>query len=158
MSVNICRSKSVLRQFLCQSNIPALLTVSHALSGQQQHGSAVKSPPRYWFSSLRMLNVLLKERSSVRRGGVARGDILSQTALPNRTPTPTPHHSLPLSEHRLTSGRPRSAFSHLSPGHGPLFLIAPSSVSSRPRTALITFSQPSGSEWPDGRVRSPTKQ
>lgn len=66
---------------------------------------------------------LLKEFGSSRRGGVPWGDILfshSVRSPPVLSPTTTPLHSLPLSEHRLTLGQPRSAFSHLSPGRSPL--------------------------------------
>lgn len=65
---------------------------------------------------------LLKELSSSRGDRMPWDDILfSHTVFSLLLLSPPPPlHSLPLSEHRLTLGQPRSAFSHLSAGHGPL--------------------------------------
>lgn len=81
---------------------------------------------------------LLKEFSSGRRGRLPPGNIvfLHRVHSPTLSSVTTePHHSLPLSKHRLSSGQPRSTFSHLSPGYGPISLL-PWSLSSHCQTGL----------------------
>lgn len=74
---------------------------------------------------------LLKEFSSSRRGGVPWGDILFSHWV--RSPTTTPLHSLPLSEHRLTLGQPRSAF--------PIYLRGTALLPHRPDVPLLSSTQ-----------------
>lgn len=101
---------------------------------------------------------LLKEFSSGRKGGVPRGDILISLCSPTLSPTLLHPHTTSFSPFERTQIDLRTAQIRLFPsisGALPAFLIGPMSLFSRPPRTLITFSQPTGSEWPDRQVRSP---